>query len=130
MQVRPETLNLHAANERTMLAWLRTGISLMGFGFAIAKFGLYLRELASAGHLELREGVATSHVGSGWIGAALVAVGMLSNFFATLRFRGVRNAIERGDVGAPSSFLVYGIGATTTVIGLVMMVLLLRALHD
>jgi putative membrane protein len=35
----------HAANERTMLAWLRTGIALMAFGFAIARFGLFVREV-------------------------------------------------------------------------------------
>jgi putative membrane protein len=129
MAPRPDMLNQHAANERTMLAWLRTGISLMGFGFAIAKFGLYLREQAEVGHVHLSKG-ATAHVGSGWIGAALVAIGMFTNFFATLRFRKVREAIERGDLGAPSGGLVYAIGGTTTLIGLVMVVLLLHGLSD
>lgn len=40
---RGETLRLHQANERTMLAWIRTGIALMAFGFAIARFGVFLR---------------------------------------------------------------------------------------
>ncbi len=31
--------------ERTLLAWIRTGLSLMGFGFVVARFGLYLQEL-------------------------------------------------------------------------------------
>jgi putative membrane protein len=35
----------HQANERTFLAWLRTSIALIGFGFAIARFGLFLQEL-------------------------------------------------------------------------------------
>jgi len=34
--------------ERTFLAWLRTGIALMGFGFVVARFGLFLREIAAA----------------------------------------------------------------------------------
>ena len=34
------------AAERTLLAWLRTGIALMGFGFVIARFGLFLDLLA------------------------------------------------------------------------------------
>ena len=38
-----------AANERTVLAWIRTGIALMAFGFAIARFGLFLREMSQAG---------------------------------------------------------------------------------
>jgi putative membrane protein len=37
----------HAANERTLLAWIRTGVALMGFGFAIARFGLFLREIVA-----------------------------------------------------------------------------------
>lgn len=129
MPPRPDTLNMHEANERTMLAWIRTGISLMGFGFAIARFGLYLREQAMAEHIELGP-AATRTVGSGWIGASLVSIGMLTNMSATLRYRRVRAAIERGEFGAPSSLLAYGIGLTTTAIGLVMVVLLLRALHD
>ena len=129
MPLRPEVLNQHQANERTMLAWLRTGISMMGFGFAIAKFGLYVRELIAAGHLQLPR-VAMHHVGSGWVGAALVALGMFTNFFATLRFRRLRIAIDRGEVGTPSSLLAYAIGAMTTVIALIMMVLLLVGLHE
>src|SRR6185369_16508967 len=127
MPARPETLSLHSANERTMLAWLRTGISLMGFGFAIARFGLYLREQAMAEHIELGR-LATRTAGSGWVGAILVAIGTITNLSATLRYRRVRDAIERGDLGAPSSLLPYAIGAMTTTIGIVMIVLLLRAL--
>ena len=35
------------AAERTLLAWVRTGVALMGFGFVVARFGLFLRELAA-----------------------------------------------------------------------------------
>jgi len=129
MPPHPETLSLHSANERTMLAWLRTGISLMGFGFAIARFGLYLREQAMAEHIELGR-AASRTVGSGWVGALLVGIGTVTNFAATLRHRRVREAIERGELGAPSSLLPYAIGAMTTLIGLIMVVLLLRALNQ
>jgi putative membrane protein len=129
MPLRPEVLNQHQANERTLLAWLRTGISMMGFGFAIAKFGLYMRELIAAGHLQLPQ-AAAHHVGSGWIGTAFVAVGIFTNFFGTLHFRRMRSAIERGDADTPSSFLAYAIGAMTTLIGSIMMVLLFAALQD
>jgi putative membrane protein len=125
----PDVLNQHQANERTMLAWLRTGISLMGFGFAIAKFGLYEREIIAAGHLQLPE-IAAHHLGSGWVGAALVAVGMFTNFLATLRYGRIRRAIERGDKGPPTALFVYAVGGLTAIIGLIMMVLLLGALHE
>ena len=34
----------YLAAERTFLAWIRTGLALMGFGFVVARFGLFLRE--------------------------------------------------------------------------------------
>ncbi|HET9869812.1 MAG TPA: DUF202 domain-containing protein, partial [bacterium] len=34
---------IYWAKERTFLAWLRTGLALMGFGFVVARFGLFLR---------------------------------------------------------------------------------------
>jgi putative membrane protein len=40
--------NDHAANERTFLAWIRTGIAVLGFGFVIEKFNLFLVALASS----------------------------------------------------------------------------------
>ena len=36
------------AAERTFLAWIRTGLGLMAVGFALARFGLFLRELESS----------------------------------------------------------------------------------
>jgi putative membrane protein len=122
-----ETIRLHQANERTMLAWLRTGIALMAFGFAIARFGLFLRQIALAGAVAPR---ATHSLGSAWLGAVLVALGMFANILATFRYASVRRAIERGDVGAPSAMLVYVMGATASLVGIVMTTLLVRALAE
>ena len=36
----------HATNERTFLAWIRTGLALMGLGFVLARFGIFLREFS------------------------------------------------------------------------------------
>ena len=38
---------VYFAAERTLLAWVRTGLAMMEFGFVVARFGLFLRELAS-----------------------------------------------------------------------------------
>ena len=122
-----ETVRLHQANERTMLAWVRTGIALMAFGFAIARFGVFLRQVALVGQAQ----VHVQHgVGSAGLGAALVALGMLANLLATVRYGQIRRAIERGDVGAPSAGIVYAFGVTATAVGAVMTVLLLRALAE
>jgi putative membrane protein len=122
-----ETLRLHQANERTMLAWIRTGIALMAFGFAIARFGLFLREVAAVGSVPTHR---MHGLGSAWLGAALVALGMLANLLATIRYGQERRAIERGDVGAPPALLVYALGLTATLVGLAMTVLLARALAE
>jgi putative membrane protein len=119
-----ETLRVHQANERTMLAWIRTGIALMAFGFAIARFGLFLRELAAVGALARKppEGLGTA-----WLGTLLVALGMLTNLVGTLRYRQIRQGIERGDVGAPGASIVYAVGFGAALIGLAMTVLLLHS---
>ncbi len=41
------------AAERTFLAWIRTGLALMGFGFVVARFGLFLRECAAVQKIPL-----------------------------------------------------------------------------
>ncbi len=120
-----ETLRLHLATERTLLAWIRTGISLMGFGFAIARFGVFLREIAEAGKVQVRGDDA---LGSVWAGIALVALGMLASLGATVRYGLVRGAIHRGEVGAPRAVLVYAVGGVVTLVGLTLSILLARSL--
>ena len=60
------------AAERTLLAWVRTGLAMMGFGFVVARFGLFLRELAAVRpDVPLRQGSASQ-----WIGVVLVMLGL------------------------------------------------------
>ncbi len=81
----------HLANERTLLAWVRTAIALMGLGFVIARFGLFLRQLA----LERAAPPEPVHA-SAVIGAALVAASVLLMALSTVRFFRARSQIERG----------------------------------
>lgn len=120
-EIEEETLRLHQANEQTMLAWIRTGVALMAFGFAIARFGVFLHQVAKAGSLQLD---GDRGVGATWMGAALVGVGVLVNVIATVRYGQTRGAIERGKLGAPSAKLVYVIGATAALAGVAMTLLL------
>ena len=72
---------VYFAAERTLLAWVRTGLALMGFGFVVARFGLFLREIASARALP-----PTSRPGvSLWIGTTLVMFGVLTTLCAANR---------------------------------------------
>jgi len=72
---------VYLAAERTFLAWIRTGLGLMGVGFAVARFGLFLRQMAAT------ESRLPAHATglSVWSGVALVSLGVIVNVSATLR---------------------------------------------
>lgn len=72
------------AAERTLLAWIRTGLAMMGFGFVVARLGLFLQEIAVA-----RPEHPRHYRLSLWIGASLVLLGVfvqLHAAFAHSRF--------------------------------------------
>jgi putative membrane protein len=72
---------VYFAAERTLLAWIRTGITVMGFGFVVARFGLFLRLLQAQG------GPAPSHGVSSYLGAALVVLGIVATGAGALEYR-------------------------------------------
>jgi len=70
-------LNLLYAAERTLLAWIRTGLAMMGFGFVVARFGLFLNELARHDLIKV-----TSTGVSLWLGLLMVLLGVAVNALA------------------------------------------------
>ena len=68
----------YLAAERTLLAWIRTGLALMGFGFVVARFGLFLQELKTSGNAPSAHPYGVSV----WFGTALIAAGVLVNLFS------------------------------------------------
>jgi putative membrane protein len=84
------------AAERTLLAWIRTSLGLMGFGFVVARFGLFLRELQSVspnfpGH---------STGASLGIGITLVTLGIAMNLMAAWRYARLFAQLARGETAA------------------------------
>ncbi|WP_010588350.1 YidH family protein [Schlesneria paludicola] len=74
----PEDPRNRFAGERTLLAWIRTGLAMMGFGFVVARFGFFLREIAAMGKIPV-----SHHSGfSLWIGIVLVLVGTAVSLLA------------------------------------------------
>jgi putative membrane protein len=72
-----------AANERTYLAWLRTSLALMAFGFLIERFDLLLRTVFTT--MDAAKAAPHSPVGR-YAGLALVALGLILMLLSTWRF--------------------------------------------
>lgn len=77
----PEDPRVRLAAERTFLAWIRTGLAMMGFGFIVARFGMFLRELAAARGTP----VPNSFGLSVWVGSALIMLGVVVNLVTASR---------------------------------------------
>jgi putative membrane protein len=79
----------HAANERTFLAWVRTGIAIIAFGFVVEKFNLFVRTMAEASK---SESVSRQQLDrftgsfSHYDGLALIVIGMVLILISLFRF--------------------------------------------
>jgi putative membrane protein len=81
----------HLANERTFLAWIRTSIALMGFGFVIVKFALFIRQLSVA----LGGKVAIPGKGySAITGVIMVALGAILAMLAFIRYLNIEKQLN------------------------------------
>jgi putative membrane protein len=82
----------YLAEERTFLAWIRTGIALMGFGFVVAHFRIF----ADAPQMTQRASGIQPHELSAWFGAALIAIGVTVNLFSARRYMRLVGELDRG----------------------------------
>ena len=111
------------AAERTLLAWMRTGLALMGFGFVVARFGLFLREIAAAGQVAAHQ---HSTGWSLWIGTALIGLGVAVSLVASLEYYRFVRWSKQGRTYTPrTALLAVVVGAILAVLGIVMAVYLI-----
>lgn len=94
----------YLANERTFLAWVRTAIAVISLGFVVAKFGLWMEELAanSSEFSQFRTGISLP------IGTAMIFFGGFLTVLAAWRYKVVNQKIKDGSITADHS-LVYAI---------------------
>jgi putative membrane protein len=110
------------ALERTYLAWIRTGLALMGFGFVVARFGLFLQEIEM-----IRPQVQTRSFGySLWFGTALIAGGVAVNILSTTRYLTLMKHLNKGEANfmRPSAGAI-GVALFLAVVGVAMAIYLL-----
>ncbi len=87
------SLSDYLAAERTLLAWIRTGLAMMGFGFVVARFGLFLQQL----QVIQSASPVKSYGLSLWFGTLLIAAGVVVNAFAGWRHIQLVRLLDRGE---------------------------------
>jgi putative membrane protein len=111
----------YLANERTFLAWIRTSIALMGFGFVIVKFALFIRQISFA--LGEKMPLAPGKGYSALIGIVMVALGAVMASLAYVRYRTIDKQLSN-DLYFPSRWLSLLV-TLSLVIGAVLLVIYL-----
>jgi putative membrane protein len=90
----------HAANERTFLAWVRTAIAVMAFGFLIERFDLFVQ--LAAPQLAQRQLGTHGEGFANWAGFAFIVIGIVTIAIAWLRFsRTARDIDSQDEVASP-----------------------------
>ena len=90
-------LSDYLAAERTLLAWIRTGLALMGFGFIVARFGLFLKQLQIAQHASSAQPYGLSL----WFGTALILAGVVLNLFSGWHHLRLIRTMDQGHATRP-----------------------------
>jgi putative membrane protein len=102
-KVSSEEFRLLLQLETSLLMWLRTSLALMAFGFVIARFGLFLREIAQAHQLAVEPPHWLVGVNSG-LGTGLILLGVIVLLLAVVNHRRAVERMRRGEFALPSSW--------------------------
>ncbi len=116
----------HAANERTFLAWVRTAIAVMAFGFVIERFDLFLQ--LAAPQLALKQAAPHGQAFANAAGLAFIGIGVVMIVVAGLRFRKTAKDIETEDaVPSPGERFDLALAVLLVLLGLALLLYLSRA---
>jgi uncharacterized membrane protein YidH (DUF202 family) len=119
---------VHMANERTFLAWIRTSIGIMAFGFVVVKFALFIKQIAS---LLATGGFSEMHVVqppngySSFFGIAPVGLGALMSVLAFVRYKKVEKQIDE-DTFHPSLILDIMLTLSIVAVGIFLVIYLIH----
>lgn len=110
----PNRARDHLANERTFLAWVRTSVAIVVFGFAIGRFAIAMRQLTEfQGHVSKTTGLSV------WMGMSSILAGAVMVVAGLARYRKTRAQLDAGKF-EPAGFVVDLVAILTVLFGLVL----------
>lgn len=119
---------VHMANERTFLAWIRTSIGIMAFGFVVEKFTLFVKQMSVIlGKSTTGISLPPSHGYSAIVGIFLVSLGTLLVLFAFIRYKKVEREID-AETYKPSSILDLIITVSILAVGIFLVTYLILSI--
>jgi uncharacterized membrane protein YidH (DUF202 family) len=132
MQETPDTITpskirnrrVHMANERTFLAWVRTSIAIMAFGFVVEKFSLFVKQMA---YYLGKEAAPPPQGYSSLIGIVLVGLGVAMGVLAFIRYKKVEHQIDN-DTYRPSPILSVMLFLSVLAIGIFLLMYLVHTM--
>ena len=117
---------VHMANERTFLAWIRTSIGIMAFGFVVEKFALFIKQMSLIlGNANIESASPPPHGYSAIVGIFLVGLGTLMGPLAFVRYKKVERQINE-DTYQPSSILDILLTISVLAVGIFLVVYLIH----
>jgi putative membrane protein len=118
---------VHMANERTFLAWIRTSIGIMAFGFVVEKFALFIKQMSLIlGKVNIENVPPPSRGYSAIVGIFLVGLGTLMCLLAFFRYKKVQRQIEE-DTYQPSSTLYIMLTISVLAVGIFLVMYLIHS---
>lgn len=100
------------ANERTYLAYIRTALAFIAFGFVIARFSLFTREFAALVHgSEVEHGLSTG------FGTVMALIGIAVALLGAWRYAVTDRGLRRGYVASLSTTMGYAVAIVVAAVG-------------
>jgi putative membrane protein len=122
-----ERLQQYLANQRTFLSWVRTSIALIGLGFAIERFSLFLQQfrlIADPDTAGNAAASATAHEYSALVGIGMIVVGIGLIIYALKNYLDSNKTIASRRY-MPKNAIVYTASATIMGLGIIMIIFLI-----
>ncbi len=118
---------VHMANERTFLAWIRTSIGIMAFGFVVEKFALFIKQMSLIlGKADIANYSPTSHGYSAIVGIFLVGLGTFMVLLSFVRYKKVEIQIDK-ETYQPSLMLDILLTISILAVGIFLVMYLIRS---